>query len=177
MATTTDTVTGTPGHHYQTDLTNINTSMVVFTWVSFFLVLAILHKFAWKPILAGLDRREAAIRKSVEEAERIRREMERLHRTSLEMTRQAQAKARAIIEESRRAAREAARNIEEKAKEQSRIFVENARREITEAREKAWAELRAESAELAITLAGKILEENLDDQKNRRLVDEFIKTL
>lgn len=177
MATTTNAVTGPPGHHYQTDITNINASMVAFTWVSFFLVLAVLHKFAWKPILGSLDRREDAIRKSVEDAERIRREMERLHQTSLEMTRQAQAQARAIVEESRRAAREAARHIEEKAKEQSRIFVENAQREITESKEKARAELRAESAELAITLAGKIIEENLDDRRNRRLVDELIKTL
>ena len=69
---------------------------------------------------------------------------------------------------------EAANLIEKKAREEAQILLENATREIGAAQEKAIVGLRRESADLAIELSGKILEENLDTDKNRALVDKLI---
>ena len=72
---------------------------------------------------------------------------------------------------------EMAKGIHEKAKEEAHILLQNAKREIKDEVEKAQADLRAESARIAVALAGKLIEKNLDDEKNRKLVDEFIKEI
>ena len=130
--------------------------MLILTWVAFISLMLILHKFAWKPILAALDAREEVIRKSVEEAEN---------------------KSRQMIEDSRKAAVEAAKIIQEKAREEAKILIENATREIGAERDRAQDQLKKLSAEIAVDLAEKILEENVDEAKNRRLIDEYLKQI
>ena len=82
-----------------------------------------------------------------------------------------------MIDQARQAATEAAAVIEAKARQEQEILLGNARREIKDAREKAVAELRRESADLAIGLSRKIIGESLDEQKSRELVDRLIQTV
>ena len=140
----------------------------------FIVAFFILKKFAFGPILAALDERESQIRDSVESAERIQRELKELEETRKSVIAEADAKAKEVIEEARKGAVEAARSIEKSAKDEAKILVDNARREIAAAEAQAEAALRAESARLAVELAGKVLGENLDDSKNRELVDRLI---
>jgi len=164
------------GHGAKPDQGFINPdlNMLILTWVTFFLLLAVLHKFAWKPILSALDAREKHIRDSIEDADKIKAEMEKLAETQKQLMDETGEKAKAIMDESRQAAKEAANTIQEKAKEESKIILENARREINEEKEKAQSELREESAEIAVALAGKIIEQNLDKEKNRKLINQYI---
>ena len=150
-------------------------------WNMFFLFLGvflvafvILKKYAFGPILAGLDEREKQIRESVENAERIERELKEMEESRTKIIAEADAKAKEVIEEARKGAVETARHIEHQAKEEAKIMLENARREISSAEAQASAALREESARLAVDLAGKILGENLDDDKNRALADRLI---
>lgn len=152
-------------------------SMVLLTWITFFLLLAILHKFAWKPILANLDAREERIRRSLEEADKVKEDLQRINQTRDQVLGEAEVRAKEILDQSRKAAAEAAKIIQHKAREEGQILLENARREIQEEKEKAQADLRQESAHIAIRLAGKLLEENLDNEKNRRLINEYIKEI
>lgn len=168
---------GQEAPHKSPGILDPNASMVLLTWVTFFLLLAVLYKFAWKPILAGLDAREAAIRKSVEEAERIRQEMLKIEEARKEILAEADRKSKDIIDQSRKAAVEAAKVINEKAKKDTQILFENAQRDIKDSVEKAQADLRQESARVAVELAGRILEENLDSEKNRKLIDQYIKNI
>ncbi len=163
--------------HPQQSFISPDVEMMLLTWVSFFLLLGILYKFAWKPILDGLDAREGSIRKAVDDAERIKLELEKIHQTREKMLEDTEVAAKEIIAESRTAAVEAAKVIQQKTKDEVKIILENANREINSTKEQAQAELRRESAEIALKLAGKLLEENLDNDKNRRIVDQFIKTL
>ena len=89
----------------------------------------------------------------------------------------ADVKAKEILSEARKGAIEVAKVIEHKAREEAKILLENAVREINEEKQKAQAELKQVSAQLAIDLAGKLIEENLDDKKNRELVNRMIKDL
>jgi len=140
----------------------------------FLVAFFILKKFAFGPILAALDERESQIRDSVESAERIQRELKELEETRKGVIAEADAKAKEVLEEARKGAVDAARTIEQSAKDEAKILVDNARREIAAAEAQAEAALRAESARLAVELAGKVLGENLDDTKNRELVDRLI---
>ena len=158
----------------EVNLVGINKQMVLWTWVTFGLLLLILHKFAWKPILSALDQREKGIRESVENAEKIRIELEQIEGKRERLIKEADDKAKEIVATARKAAVEASRVIENKAKEEANILLENANREIKAAREKAEATLRHDSAELAIALAGKLIGENLDDTKNRTLTEQLI---
>jgi F-type H+-transporting ATPase subunit b len=154
-----------------------NTTMVFLTWVSFFLLLAVLYKFAWRPILSALDAREAAIRKSVEDADRIKEELAQIHASREKELNVAYAKAKDIIEESRRGAVEAAHIIQQKAKDEAQILLQNATRDIRDETEKARAQLKSESARLAVELTTKLIRENLDEEKSRRLINQYIKEL
>lgn len=150
-------------------------TIFLLTLVTFFLLLAVLYKFAWKPILSALDKREDEIRKSVEEAARIKAELEKISEERAKVLREAEAKSKEILAESRKGAVEAAKVIQEKAKEEAGILLENARREIKDETEKAQALLRKESAHLAVGLAAKLIQENFDDEKNKKLIDDFIR--
>ena len=162
------------GDGEEINLIGINKQMVLWTWVTFGLLLVVLYKFAWKPILSGLDQREKDIRESVENAEKIRTELEQIEGKREKLIKEADDKAKEIVATARKAAVEASKVIENKAKEEANILLENANREIKAAREKAEAMLRRDSAELAITLAGRLIGENLDDNKNRALTEQLI---
>lgn len=152
-------------------------TMVVLTWVTFLLLLAVLYKFAWKPILTALDTREKDIRDAIDHADKIKAEMERLSETSKQIIGQAETEAKELLTNARKAALEAAKTIEQKTRTEAQILIENANREIKEEKEKAQAELRAESARIAVDLAGKLIEKNLDDKQNREFVDQLIKDI
>jgi F-type H+-transporting ATPase subunit b len=165
-------------HHGAADsLLAANQGLVLWTWVTFILVCIVLYKVAWKPMLSGLDERERDIRKSLDDAEKIRDEMARLGQTQQRMLGEAEDQAKTILTEARKGAAEAARTIESRAREEAQILVENATRDLAAAQEKARADLRRESTEIAVTLAGRIIEEKLDAEKDRALVDRLIEEL
>jgi F-type H+-transporting ATPase subunit b len=151
--------------------------MLILTWIVFFLLLGVLYKFAWKPILATLDAREEAIRKSIEDVNRIKNEMEQIAQTRKQLIDEAHEKSKEIIELSRQAAREASHVIEGKAREEAKITLENALRDIREETQKAQIKLRGESAQIAIELAGKLIEENMNTEKNQKIINRLIKQI
>ena len=149
--------------------------MVIWTWVTFLILLGILHKFAWNPILNALDKREKNIRDSVDNAEKIRKELEEIEGKREGLIKEADDKAKEIISTARKTAVEAAKVIEQKAKEEAKILLENANKDIRAAQEKAASTLRKQSADLAISLASKLISENLDTEKNKALTERLIK--
>lgn len=165
---------GTHGGHEAVNPVKVDGPMVLWTWVTFALLAWVLHKFAWKPILAGLEKREDKIRKSVEHAEEITQRLEQVQSQQAAMIREADEKAKEIVAAARKAAVEAARIIENHAKEEAQVVLENARQDISAATDKAKASLRRESAEIAVGLARKILREELDAHRQKQLVDRLI---
>src|SRR3989338_6981850 len=104
--------------------------MVILTWVTFFLLLAVLYKFAWKPILNALDKREEFIRRSIEEADRIKDELAKIYQTRQLIVQEAEREGKDLVAASRKAAVEAAKVIEGRARDEAQILLENAKREI-----------------------------------------------
>jgi F-type H+-transporting ATPase subunit b len=151
------------------------TLMVVLTWVTFFILLFILQKFAWKPILEGLKKREDYIRKSLEEADKIKEQLAQVEVQKVQILEQAKTQANSIIEQSRKTGHELERQIEQKAKKSAEEIVNSASQEIQGERQRVLQELKKQSVQTAVTLAEKILKENLDTQKNRNLINQAIK--
>jgi F-type H+-transporting ATPase subunit b len=148
--------------------------MVLWTWIVFVIVLVVLYKVAWKPILGVLDKREQDIQESLDNAETLRNEMAALEDVRAAKIAEADEKSKAVLDAARKGAHEQAKAIEKKARDEASILTENAHREIEISRALAEDSLRLESAAWARELAGKLINENLDDDKNRALTDRLI---
>lgn len=152
----------------------INPGLVVWTILTFLVVLVILRMAAWKPLLQMLQAREEKIRKQLEEADRARAEALALleeHKRQLAL---AEEQSRRIILEGREMGDRMKAEILEKAQQSSRKMIDQAKEEIGREKQKAMQELRAEVADLAIGAASKILDANLDSPRQRVLVDAMI---
>ncbi len=154
-----------------------DTTLVFLTWVSFFSLLIILHRFAWKPILAGLKQREDYIRKSLEDADKLNKQLAEVEAAKGKILDEAKQRANAIIEQSRKMGNELAGQIEGRAKKNAEEIVSSAHQEIEGERERVRNALKKESAQTAVSLAEKILKENLDTKKNRDLINKAIKDI
>jgi F-type H+-transporting ATPase subunit b len=152
----------------------ISGQMVLWTWIVFVIVLVVLYKVAWKPILGVLDKREQDIQDSLDNAETLRKEMAELESVRAKKLADADEKSKAVLDAARKGAQEQAKAIEEKARDEASILTENAHRDIEISRALAEDSLRLESAAWARELAGKLINENLDDDKNRALTDRLI---
>ncbi|HEX4956362.1 MAG TPA: F0F1 ATP synthase subunit B [Thermoanaerobaculia bacterium] len=149
----------------------------LWTLVIFGIVLFVLGKFAWGPILKGLQDREDFIKKSLEDAKRDRDEAEARLKEYEQRLREARAEATAIVEEGRRDAEAAKARILEAAKEESGRQIERAKREIGIARDTAIKELYAQAAHLATDVASRIIRQELKPEDHARLVNEAIADL
>lgn len=149
----------------------------IWTLILFIILLAVLVKYVWPPILNGLKDREAKIRNDLNEAEKARKEAQ----TSLEQYKaqlaEARKEAQQIIEQSRTDARAVAEDLKTQAQHEIDQMSVRAQREIRAAREEAIAEVYARTADLATHIAGRILgrEISVDDQK--ALIDSSLSEL
>ncbi|MDF7807898.1 F0F1 ATP synthase subunit B [Pontiellaceae bacterium B12219] len=161
-------------NHGEINPMEISGQMVLWTWIVFAITLAVLYKVAWKPILAMLDQREKNIQEALDNAEFLRKEMAELEAVRAKKLADADEQSKAVLDAARKGAHEQAKAIENKARDEAAILTENAHREIEISRALAEDTLRLESAAWARELAGKLINENLDDEKNRALTDRLI---
>ena len=161
--------------HGQPSLFSPEFNLIFLTWVTFFILLAVLYKFAWRPILTLLDQREENIRRSVEEAEKIRQEFLKIEETRKRILIEADTKAKDIVQQSRKSAINAAKVIDDKAKEEAQLLIENARTEIKAEFDRSRSILRRQSADLAVAFSQKLLKKELDEKRQSELLSELIK--
>ncbi len=149
----------------------------IWTLVIFGLVVAVLGKFAWGPILKGLQSREDFIHKSLADAKADREAAEaRLKEYSDKLT-TARAEATAIVEEARRDAEVVKRKLEEDARIEGVKLIERAKREIALAKDTAIKELYTTAATLATSAASQIVRKELNPKDHERLIQDSIKAL
>lgn len=146
----------------------------LWTVIIFVLVLVVLGKYAWGPILSNLQARENFIFESLEKAKRDRDEAEARLRQYEEKLASARAEASAIVDEGRRDADVVKRRIEEDARKEADRVIERARREIQIATDTATKELYTLSARLATDMATRIVGKELGPQDHERLIADSI---
>ncbi len=155
----------------------INPGLILWTILTFLIVLVILRAVAWKPLLGVLSAREEKIRASLLQAEEAQSKAQQLLEDNRRQLAQAEEQAQRIMKEGREMGEKLKTEIVERAHLTSRQMVEQAKDEIVREKESALNELRAEVADLAIGVAGKILDANLDTPKQRQLVDTAIRQI
>ncbi len=151
--------------------------MIIWTFITFGCLLFILKKFAWKPLLASLEKREEGIRSTLQRTEHAREEAEALLAEHRKIMQSSELEARRIIDEARQSADKVRDEILAKAEEHARMMTTQAKADIQREKETALAQLRSEIADLAILAASRILKENLDETRNKALVESFIADL
>lgn len=142
--------------------------------VVFVLLLLVLKKYAWSPILDALDEREKTVRESLEQAAHIQSENARLAAEQASLLAQARAEAALVIQSARESGEALKKSLEQAAQDEKRRIIASATQEIEAQTRAAVAELRKTTADLSIGIAEKLIRQNLDDTKNRALVDQLI---
>ena len=148
--------------------------LMVWTLVIFVVLAFILSKYAFGPITAAVAAREQALEDAIAGAKRDREEAATLlaeHRANLAASRD---EAQKIIAEARVSAERVRTELVEQAHGEQTSMLARARQEIESEKTRAIAELRREAVELAIAGASKVIEKNLDQDSNRRLVESFL---
>lgn len=151
----------------------------LFLWILlvFILFIFILTKYAWKPILNALQEREDSIKDSLNAAEKAMAKAEEISRENDSALREAELTAQKIRREALEEAELLRAERVEKAKEEAEQLIVQARHTIEQEKKRALTELHDEVASLAIQSVSKILDAELDEKKNKKLVDNFIKEL
>ena len=158
-------------------LYDINTGLSFWTLVVFAILVLILGKYAWGPILAAVDAREKGIQTALDEAAERNQEAEKLLANHKENLADARRQANELLAEGKAAGESIRMEIEEKARGEAQSIIERARAEIERERDAAIAEIRRESVDLALAAATRLVQENLDQEKDRVLVERYLTEL
>ena len=151
--------------------------LFIWTIVTFLVLLALLAKFAWRPLLQALESRQERIRKSLEDAERARQELERLQQESAKMMQQARIEAESIVTQTRADAERLREELKQKAKDEADNILRNAQQQIQLQTRQAIQQIRHEVADIAVLLASKLIERNIAKEDNARLIDDTLKQI
>src|SRR5262249_14123062 len=151
--------------------------LFIWTIITFLVLLALLAKFAWRPLLKTLESRQELIRKSLDDAQQAKADLEKLQRESAEIIRQAHVNAESIITKGRSDAERLGEEMRQKARDEANGIVKNAERQIQIETRKAMAEIRNEAVDLSVAIASKILERQVSKADNERLIDETLKQI
>ena len=158
-------------------LTDINVALVVWTTVTFALLIVVLGKFAWGPVLQMIETREKTIADAIESARTERSAAEAAAaemRVSLE---KARAESAELIRRNQQEVAAAKSELMAQARKESEDLLAQARKTIAEEKRQAMAELRAQTVDIAIEAARRLIEVNLDDKKQKQLVEEYLSQL
>lgn len=159
------------------DLLGANVGLAIWLSVVFLLLLLLLRRYAWGPITSALAEREETIASSLNRAEAALEESKRLQERNAQARRENERQAQRLL----RVAREEAQQLREREVQRTREEISalrnSAQEDIARDKEKALQALRSEVADLAILVAEKVLQENLDVSRQRVLVDRFIDEL
>jgi len=150
---------------------------IFWTTVTFIILLLILGKFAWRPILAMLDERENRIRESLEQAEKARIASQKTLAEQDQILDAARKEAQDILAKSRKTADVTKDEIIKKASSEADALITKARREIEMSRDKAMEEIRDLAVELSMNATAKLVGKSLDAKDHQALIDDSLHKL
>jgi F-type H+-transporting ATPase subunit b len=158
-------------------LTQINPGLTLWAAITFLVLLVVLSRFAWGPIVKMLDEREKTIHEAIESAKKERAEAEKLLASQKASLAQATREAAELAKRNQDEVEKLRQELTAKARKEAEELVASARKQIIEEKTKAAAELKGMVADLAIEAAGKLVKASLDDKAQRALVEDYLKQL
>lgn len=154
-----------------------NGGLMFWTLIIFVLLMTVLQRFAFKPMMAAVEARELALQEAIDAAKRDREEAQRVLAENQAQLDRSRAEAQKLIADGRATAEKLRNDLIEQTRAQQQEMMERARRDIETEKNNAIASLRREAVDLAIAGAGKVIERNLDSDANRKLVESYLSSV
>ena len=155
-------------------LVQLDPGLFIWTILTFLLLLTVLAKFAWKPLLKMLKDREEMIRNSLYDAEKAQAELARLNFEGEEIINKARSEAQEILSQGKASVAKMREDTLNDAKEKAKLITEDAQKQIQVEKEKAIAEIKCELVNLSLSVAEKLIKKNLSREDNKALIDESL---
>jgi F-type H+-transporting ATPase subunit b len=151
--------------------------LYIWTIATFLILLALLARFAWRPLLDALEKRQEVIRKSLDDARQARQELEQVKTDAAKLLSEARAEAGEIVSRTRSDAARFADEMKQKARTDADALVKHAERQIEMQTARAMESIRRESVDLSVAIASKILRRSISKEDNERLIDDTLKEM
>lgn len=155
----------------------INLGYLISQIVNFTLLAVLLYFVAYKPILRMLDERSARIQKGLADAEAASKRAEEMEQEFERRMGEARKQGQEIVAQATQMSEKARQEILDKARDEAVAQIAKAKDEISRERDAAMADLRKQVAELSVAISEKVLGETLDEQRQRRLIAQFLEEL
>ncbi|MCA8977390.1 MAG: F0F1 ATP synthase subunit B [Planctomycetes bacterium] len=149
---------------------------MIWTWVAFVIGLIFMWKFVYGPITKALEDRDQKVEDSIKAAEVARQQAEAQMAKAKAELEKAQADSRRMVEEAMARAERQAADAVRAADERAKAELQKARDTIAGEKQKALQEIRAEAVALTIAATGQLLQQKVDDEQNRKLVEGFLQS-
>ena len=158
------------------ELVTPSIGLIVWQTVAFLLLLFLLAKFAWKPVMQGISERERSIESALDAAEKAKQEMARLTGENEQLLKEARAERDLILKEAKMLKDQIVAEAKTQAQTEGAKMIEKAKQEIDNQKAAALAEVKGQVATLSIEIAEKVLRHQLEDQnKQNALVNDLLK--
>ena len=151
--------------------------LFIWTIATFLVLLFLLQRFAWKPLLDALENRQETIRKSLDDADQAKTELQQVQEESNRIVAKARVDADAIITASRADALKLQEELRAKARLEAEGIVKNAEREIQQQTNQSLAQIREEAVDLSLAIASKLIQRNLSKKDNETLIQDTLKQI
>jgi F-type H+-transporting ATPase subunit b len=158
-------------------LLDLNPGLTLWTALTFLVLIIVLGKFAFGPIVKTLDERTKSIHEAIEQAKRERAEAERMLAEQKESLHRAQREAAELAKRSQQEVETLRQELTARARKEADEMVAQARAQISEEKVKAIAELRGQVADMAIEVARRLIPQAIDEKTHRALVEDYVKQL
>ena len=155
-------------------LVQVDPGLFIWTIVTFLVLLGLLAKIAWGPLLKALDERQEMIRKSLHDADQATQDLKRLHQESAQIIAAARGEAQSLVAKSRAAADTVREDLKQKAKEEAEALVRGAQRQIQLETARAVQQIRHEVVDLSLAVASKLIKKNLTQEDNDALIQDSL---
>ena len=157
------------------DLLSPEPGLVIWTGLTFLILLYLLGKFAWRPLLSAIKEREDSIKNAIESANKANEELKQLEATRARIQAETRQERDAVLREAQSLKNSIVEEARAAAKQEYETLVVEARAQIEKEKADAMLEMRQQVAKLSVQIAGKILVENLaSDDKQNELVEKYL---
>src|SRR5690554_518350 len=157
------------------DLITPDIGLIFWTGLTFLILMFVLTKFVWKPIMGVVNKREQNIQEALDMAKKTKAEMEQLQTKNANLLKEARIERDEMIKEAKETTVQMIESAKAKAKEEADKIIENARISIEAEKTAAMSELRKDVAGIALEIAEKIIREELSDRKSTRLNSSHVR--
>lgn len=155
---------------------HIDYKILIAQVVNFTIVLFVLYKFAYGPLLKAMNDRTKRIEKGLKDAEEVGKKLQETEDREKEVLTNAKREAQSIIESAEKTALKNKEDLLEEAKKKSEEIVDNTRKQLEEEKKRMLSEIKSEVADLVVAATGKVIDEKMDDKKDKEIIERSIKS-